>query len=513
MFNKLYAENFKSFSSFQSTDIKPLTILCGSNSSGKSSLLQSLLALKQSSESIKSEQSLLFNGRFVQLGSFPDCITNHDSSKAMTLGFKTNISQRDTSIIFVLNNLFDIDNNKSMHNYRYYLDFKYVISAIRKAKKDTLTFPTEVKSILFEVSRISIEDLEEKEESVFKFEANKSQGGNYKLQLSSNCSELLVDDFKSYFKNNTFSYIGKAEFTNFIPHIYTNKRNTPNLSPSASQRLDFIDKINYSLFFHMREGIKDLFSSYKYIGPLREKPSRKYIFNDEVSEIGSKGENAAYIFQEEENKKISKYYLYDYEAQAFTRYIEPSNLSTLTRKVLSNMTINNFSVRTRDNVTGIYLNASTHSNTRVSIADVGFGVSQIFPIVLEGLRMQIGDTLLLEQPEIHLHPNLQMQMADFLIACMLSGKASIVETHSDHIINRIVRRIVEDENLNLNSLIEIYFVQKGSKGPIFEKIEIDSSKGIVNWPKDFFDQTATEQEKIIQAGINKRRKQKNLRSL
>lgn len=155
----------------------------------------------------------------------------------------------------------------------------------------------------------------------------------------------------------------------------------------------------------------------------------------------------------------------------------------------------------------IQLKMDTNSNcvTKVNIADVGFGVSQIFPILLEGLRMQKNGTLLLEQPEIHLHPNLQMQMADYFISLALSKKNLIIETHSDHIINRLVRRIVEDKNSELDNLISIYFVSNSDKGAKLEEVIIDPLRGIANWPVGFFDQTATEQEKIMLAGIKKRK--------
>ena len=122
--------------------------------------------------------------------------------------------------------------------------------------------------------------------------------------------------------------------------------------------------------------------------------------------------------------------------------------------------------------------------------------------------MKNGGTLLLEQPEIHLHPNLQMQMADYFIALALSGKKVMAETHSDHIINRLVRRIVEDETHNLKDLIAIYFIKPSENGAVYEEITIDEMKGVINWTTDFFDQSATEQMKIMQAGLKKRKKQR-----
>ncbi len=175
------------------------------------------------------------------------------------------------------------------------------------------------------------------------------------------------------------------------------------------------------------------------------------------------------------------------------------------------MKIKDLRPETTNEIIYLNLNSSSADKTRVNIADVGFGVSQIFPIVLEGLRMPKGNTLLLEQPEIHLHPNLQMQMADYFISLALSNKKVIVETHSDHIINRLVRRIVEDEQFNLKELIGIYFIKPTENGSVYEEICIDDKRGIINWPIDFFDQTATEQEKILQAGLKKRKAEREKR--
>ena len=72
--------------------------------------------------------------------------------------------------------------------------------------------------------------------------------------------------------------------------------------------------------------------------------------------------------------------------------------------------------------------------------------------------MKGGETLLVEQPEIHLHPKAQMCIADFLLATVLRDKSIIVETHSDHIINRVIRRMMEDSNFY--ELVKILFVDQ-----------------------------------------------------
>jgi len=248
-----------------------------------------------------------------------------------------------------------------------------------------------------------------------------------------------------------------------------------------------------------------MFFSYTYIGPLREEPSRRYIYEEEVKEIGIKGENAAYFYFVEQDNPVEDHYFYN-DANGSFALKKKIKLASAVQDWLDKMDIKNFKPKPLQEIIYLTLISSLSKKTRVNIADVGFGVSQIFPVILEGLRMPKGNTLLLEQPEIHLHPKMQMQMADYFISLALSGKKLIVETHSDHVVNRLVRRIVEDESGQLKDLIGICFIKPTESGAVFEEINVDSNQGITNWPVDFFDQTATEQEKIMRAGLKKRKK-------
>ena len=196
---------------------------------------------------------------------------------------------------------------------------------------------------------------------------------------------------------------------------------------------------------------------------MREEPRRRYIYEDEVIEIGIKGENAPYIYLAERNRVLRNIHFYSRSSASFT--VERSiSLENAVRRWLEEMSIHNFSPQQTREIIYVNLSAGPQRKTQVNIADVGFGVSQIFPIILEGLRMPHRATLILEQPEIHLHPNLQMELADYFISLALSGKNVIVETHSDHVVNRLVRRIVEDSDRDLRDLVAMYFVKNVERG-------------------------------------------------
>ena len=134
-----------------------------------------------------------------------------------------------------------------------------------------------------------------------------------------------------------------------------------------------------------------------------------------------------------------------------------------------------------------------------NILDVGFGVSQALPIIVSGVTLPYKSSLLLEQPEVHLHPRMQMSMADLLIATSMAHKNVIVETHSDHFINRVSRRMMENEYIRKNSVI--YFFNKDSQGnSSYEIIEVDPIRGIITNNENFFMEFSSETEKILMAG-------------
>lgn len=498
MLETISLKNFKGFNNLENLKVKPITILCGTNSCGKSSILQSILLLKQTIESQNPNQILLLNGRLVHLGSFENIIfeQNLDNKLTFELNFKiTKEDRRSASransipLSFSLRELFSRRNLPQNHDISIYTK---VILKLPKARSKRKSY---IKTITVEQFQFSIEALGSENQKIpgafidIKLIDNDSYTINWKNLRNRISREELV--------NTGVIPSAKIKFTSLfsIGPISVEKDSEKNVS------LSDVD-VSFSIY-RISNLLQTIFSSYSYLGPLREEPSRRYIYEDEITEIGIKGENAAYIYLIDQDKTVSNHYFYDKRTNSFKQKKELT-LSAAVQEWLDLMNIRGFKSELKNEIVYLNLNSSSASRTRVSIADVGFGVSQIFPIILEGLRMPLRNTLLLEQPEIHLHPNLQMQLADYFIALAQSGKKVMVETHSDHIINRLVRRIVEDETGILNNLIGIYFINATDSGSTYEEICIDENFGITNWPVDFFDQAALEQENILKAGLRKR---------
>jgi predicted ATPase len=129
--------------------------------------------------------------------------------------------------------------------------------------------------------------------------------------------------------------------------------------------------------------------------------------------------------------------------------------------------------------------------------------------VVQAFYAPANSTVLMEQPEIHLHPSVQSSLADLLIAATRAREGGeprnvqlIVESHSEHLLTRLQRRIAEGE-LDPGD-VALYFCYAGPNGSDIDRLEVDDYGNILNWPPDFF---GDELEDIsIQARVGMQRK-------
>ena len=148
---------------------------------------------------------------------------------------------------------------------------------------------------------------------------------------------------------------------------------------------------------------------------------------------------------------------------------------------------------------------SSISKEKISPIDVGVGMSQLVPVIVSSLEE---NQLFIEQPELHLHPAMQLVVADLIISRLnrmretkTSNNWLITETHSEHIMLRLLRRIGESSSSDIYhqhyslkpSEISVYFITPTNQGSVFKKIRIDEDGDFVdNWPAGFFDERASE---------------------
>ena len=127
--------------------------------------------------------------------------------------------------------------------------------------------------------------------------------------------------------------------------------------------------------------------------------------------------------------------------------------------------------------------------SKSSPTNVGFGISYVLPIIINGLIAKEGSIFIVENPEAHLHPKGQSNIGYFLGQLSTSGLQIIIETHSEHVINGIRRASLEKKNKNTGSVLLNFFSGiDENKNTTIKEIYLAESADLTNFPRDFFDQ-------------------------
>ena len=504
MLQSFTAENFRALN-LSDEQLGKITVLCGANSVGKSSILKSLLLIKQiDNEGDITHKVVPLKGSLVNLGDYKNLVKNHVTTEDVTIGFSADFKpSRKTGIDF---------GKCDKICYELTLGFD-------EDDADTTQAKTKLKRFYVEVSG-SEEDGDLNWLELKRMPKNRSDYVNFKNSSDSEedyrFSGSIVtkaddeSEKKTYLFTESDEIIVKSPFSDGLS-IKTGAL----LGDDVRRAIDlFLTAIQtYS-------SIRAVMNKINYLGPIREIPVRYRDYGDTASQsVGIRGENAPYVLANSEKTIKSPWNVKEPDA--------PNETHTFVQgmdRILKDETnawmryldcCDKVDCRKDNNYPGLITTKLTKSDLPCDFTDVGFGVGQVFPIIVEGLLMDNDATLFIEQPEVHLHPKMQGALTDFFIAQALSGKQFIIETHSDHIINRLVRRIVEDgldgEALGLANLVQIYFVKKNedTKKVEFEPVKVNPELGIVNWPSNFFDQNLREQQGIVHSAVLK--KQKKLR--
>ncbi len=151
---------------------------------------------------------------------------------------------------------------------------------------------------------------------------------------------------------------------------------------------------------------------------------------------------------------------------------------------------------------------------QVNLTDVGFGVSQVLPVLVQCFYAPPGSTTILEQPEVHLHPSAQAELADLFIEAIAAKDENekphhiqlLIESHSEHFLRRLQRRIAEQKIRAIDTAI--YFCEMTSSGSILKHLEMDDYGNIKNWPNKFFGDEVGELTAMTEAAIQRQIKSK-----
>ncbi|PWQ93652.1 DUF3696 domain-containing protein [Leucothrix arctica] len=448
MISKISLSNFKAFQEMNDLEIRDLTVIVGRNSCGKSSLMQSLLLLKQTLDST-SENPLCLEGKYLKFSNLKELSYGLPAVNAAKIGYD----------IF-------LDNTAASGN---------VKISYRNIKKDDLYTPQ-----LSEFTTYLKKD-------------GKTTSTPF-LPMSKPKIKATYKKYSHFFGKESEVSLSESEviFDKFMPEslnlVY--KINKPNSDEKIRTLplpiLMASDDGSNHLILQLSQDLKNI----RYLSPIRAAPKRAYVhYSQDVSLLNEDGSNSAHILWAKREHKVQwkkkTYKLIEavnkcIKTIGLSQVISPDKVSDIVYKV------------------GI---SESNSGSDVSLADVGFGYSQVLPIVLLGLLNSKENLMLIEQPEIHLHPSSAGNLADLFLGFVDDGKRFIIETHSQEFINKLRLRVIQ--NPELKSKINIVFVEQNEgESSTIKQFEIDEKGMFPEWPSGFIDESEKLAKEILKARMN-----------
>ena len=240
-----------------------------------------------------------------------------------------------------------------------------------------------------------------------------------------------------------------------------------------------------------------------YLGPHRDKGQRRYAWHgSEPVDVGTSGERTvdALIASRERGRNNVARLAADGKPEE--RISVEEHVARLLRDV---GLVSEFSIERASRESDLYrvkVQLSRES-VAVDLMDVGFGVSQVLPLLALLTYVPEGSTVVLEQPEMHLHPRVQSELADVFIDITRARNLQIIfESHSEHMLMRLQRRVAEQEIAPEG--VALYFCENDGKESSISQLQLDKCGSIANWPEDFFGDAMGETAAIVSAGLRHR---------
>ncbi|PYB76019.1 hypothetical protein DMX11_12405 [Pseudomonas sp. LB-090624] len=559
--SRFSGKNYKAFDSFD-LDLKPLTILLGANSSGKSALINSLLMLSQSADSSAiSESPLRLNGNKTGMGETLNIIKDKNPLNKLSFTFefdskdslRKNLAQAKSNIVqsyetiprwmahsATINNVKSStfsrqvskieeltetlsDPSKVSEFKKHYTKVVKTYRAIMPTERKLRAYPDGFINISEEASIQKIEDCMDAflgvhlsrlipAQVTYTFTYNKrkevlvvseytqhnkfgnvifsykKEGNNISITSDVISSSILGRSRSEILKVLTLDSLQVASGVNIAGNSYGGLACfQSSSSPVASALGLFLNSTSR----HLLQNLAGL--QVNHVSPLRAFPQRYYVLDKSIHHRKLNALDGTELAEILKNNPTIK----DEINILFSRFnigIDVEKVNDIIYKIVVNQ-----------------------NNVNLELTDVGFGISQVLPILVQAYLSPRNSLTIIEQPEIHLHPSMQAWLADALISIALkSDKRFLVETHSDALIRRIRLRIVDESSKLTEEQVKIYYLHKDTikKCTILDDIEINEN-GDVKWPKDFMDveiKDSIEIQQLKYAKVHKDNKEQNAQS-
>lgn len=456
--------------------LAPITGLFGANSSGKSSILQFLILLKQTVSSPDRAVVLNLGGGerdYIDFGTFSDIA--HQSAESTTdASLKWSLSW---SLPFLLPIRLKPDNGDERASF-YVTDMGFSAEVHEYMSNPIYRKNQAISSLFLQVDHFTYE-FRKDELTKYVVGMKRQDSNEYMIQFPANDTS---GEIKSYPTS------AKPIKCYGFPYHYS----------------QYIREINYDLLPWFGQVFGDQFDRIYYLGPLRAAPKREYIWRgSSPSGVGSIGEATVEAILASRSREYLEV------------LPENSNFSVEERiafwlqklELIHAFAIEEVIPDSRRYAVQVQ---HTPDSPKVSLADVGFGVSQVLPVLTLCYYVPEGSTIIFEQPEIHLHPRIQAGLADVFIEVAQERNVQILlESHSEHLLARLQRRMAENgvrrEGIPSDK-VALYFCEREDTEARLKPLVLDEYGYISNWPKDFFGDEMGERVAMVDATIERQHK-------
>jgi len=509
-------ENFKAIKEPVRIELEPITLLFGPNSAGKSTIVQALHYAREIFERQNVDPGkTLSGGKAIDLGGFKSLVYGHDLNRPIKLRFDLDLTHEDLPEY-----LPRMENGK----FPGYID--ELVDVIAKASN-------RVKSAWVEISVAWSSVIEKPLVNSYEVGINGEILGRIIASEDVRQVTLVYLNWSNpglHNEDEEFNIVGAEGEDPYCVNYGVQGLESALPAWGESLKLDGIEygddsnSANYIMSYGLcsihsmmvgpGELLRDELRNFCYVGPLREIPSRNYAL--ELSPDASRWASglAAYdiLFSSEDPfiDKVNEWLTQDehlatgYSVKA-KKYREletdsPLSLAIMNDRLLDEdidfkgvlmMLTEKRRLLIRDEARDIELMPQ----------DIGVGISQVLPVVVAALHHKTG-FVMIEQPELHIHPAIQVALGDLFIEQIRNATdlTFILETHSEHLMLRLLRRIretgektvPESKSLSPDEL-SIYFIEQGDEGISCHSIRVDQEGDFIDrWPKGFFTERAEE---------------------
>jgi predicted ATPase len=460
--------NFKSWRDTGPMRFGQITGLFGTNSSGKSSILQFLLMLKETAESLDRTQVLDFGGdadrNYVNLGSLQDVAHKGPGGQGENLSWVVAWSLPDRLTIvdaFSLSGktLFDIDR------------LMFVAQINRSAKGPI------------------VERFRYQFNQMFVFGMDLLDDGHY---------HLISEGFEIKPSSSLRGISAPSDDPNSQPSYPVESWPLP----PPVKCYGFPDQVNAynentGFLNQFSAAFQRLMDSIYYLGPLREHRKRQYTWGGGIpSDMGRRGENVVNALLA--SRSMPKIRGIGNSALTVEEYVAYwlKELGLVHNIQLSEIAPNR-------NLYEVRIVQSAGAG-EVLVSEVGFGISQVLPVLAICYYVPEGSTIILEQPEIHLHPSVQAGLADVFVDAVNRRQIQIIlESHSEHLLTRLQRRMAEEE-IDPDRIALSFCERRGAESKI-TPLDLDHYGNITNWPDGFFGDELGERTAIMENIIRRKK--------